>query len=149
LGNWSILSEGEIEEYYRYGLIPNAIELTEISENLIMSLYLTFEDDDHFILYNEITYIDFRVSLFDYVSIGTNCGSVIRANDQIVVVSCPDYKNAPLSVYTTNLVHLKTIEGTANKQIFTFLFQINLTFNRCLQNCDPNRNCQLSFTCMQ
>jgi hypothetical protein len=104
-------SEGVIKEYYRYEFMPNAIEMTETAENQTVRLFVTGKIEDEFILFREIVDIDFSNSTIVYVSIEANCGSVIRANDQIVVVSCSDYRNVPLSVYTTDLVHLKTIEG--------------------------------------
>jgi hypothetical protein len=113
----------DVEEYYRYELMPNAIEMTETAENQTVRLLFTAKIDDNY-LFKEIVDIDFRVSLFDFVSIGTNCGSVIRANDQIVAVSCPDYINSPLSVYTTGLVHLKTIEGLPINKFLHFYFKL-------------------------
>jgi hypothetical protein len=117
---------GAIQGYSRNTFMPTAIEMTETVENQTVRLFLTGESEDDNFLFRETMNIDFSNSTIISVSIRTNCGSVIRANDQIVVVSCPDYRNAPFSVFTTNLVHLKTIEGTVNKQIFDF--QINLTF---------------------
>jgi hypothetical protein len=106
--------------YGRNASKPNAIEMTEIDENQTVRLFYTWERENDFILYKEIMYINFSNSVRVYVSIGTNCGSVIRANDQIVAVSCPEYRNVPLSVYSVDLVHLKTIEGMVNKQILHF-----------------------------